>query len=172
MAGPNAPNNETVRVDLAPPIAAKSRDLNIKSRETVRMQLPLRESLGKGPLNTPTGPQPPAESAAHALVPSQFSQPVRPPSFSPLLSATVRPAPDSFASGLKKETLRVPPVADPLASAGQVKNTPPRIPMPHVVSQNCLTEAASPEKSSLLLCWILLAVSALILIIQIWTYLF
>jgi hypothetical protein len=81
------------------------------------------------------------------------------------------PAPESPDSGLKKETLRVPLVSDPLASGGPMKNTPPVIPMPHVVPQSSLIAAAPREKNSMLLCWILLGISALILIIQIWTYL-
>jgi hypothetical protein len=169
MAGPNEPNKETVRVDSPLPTAGKSPDPNTKSRETVRIQLPVREPMGKTPLDIPTGPQLPAGSAAQDLPPSQFSEPVRPPSFSPLLSASVTPAPESPASGLKKETLRVPLVSEPLASQGRMKNR--LIPMPHVVPQSSLIAAKSREKSSLLLYWILLGVSVLILIIQIWTYL-
>jgi hypothetical protein len=104
-------------------------------------------------------PPPPAGSAAHDLHPSQFSP----------LSASVMPAPEPPDSGLKKETLRVPLVSEPPASQERMKN--PLIPMPHVVPQSSLIAAASPEKNSMLLCWILLAVSVLILIIQIWTYL-
>jgi hypothetical protein len=160
MAGPNEPNNETLRVDAPLPTPGKSPDPNIKSRETVRIQLPVREPMGKLPPHNPTEPSPPAGSAAQNLHPSQFSPP---------LSASVMPAPESPASGLKKETLRVSLVSEPLASEARMKNPP--IPMPHVVPQSSLIAAASREKSSLLLYWILLGVSALILIIQIWTYL-
>ena len=160
MAGLNEPNNETVRVDVPLPTPGKSPDLNIKSRETVRIQLPVREPMGKLPLHNPTEPPPPAGSAGQDLHPSQFSPP---------LSVSVMPAPESPASGLKKETLRVPLVSEPLPSQGRMKN--PLIPMPHVVPQSSLIAAESREKSSLLLCWILLVVSVLILIIQIWTYL-
>ena len=169
MAGPNEPNNETVRVDVALPTPGKSPDPDIKSRETVRIQLPVREPMDKAPLHTPTEPQPPAGSAAQDLPPSQFSEPVRPPSFSPPLSASVMPAPESPDSGPKKETLRVPLVSEPPVSQERMKN--PLMPMPHVVPQSSLIAAASREKNSMLLWWILLAVSALILIIQIWTYL-
>ena len=162
MAGLNEPNNETVRVDVPLPTPGKSADPNIKSRETVRIQLPVREPMGKLPLHNPTELAAPAGSTAQDLHPSQFSPP---------LSVSVMPAPESPASGLKKETLRVPLESDPLASAGSMKNTPPVIPMPHVVPQSSLIAAAPREKNSLLLCWILLGVSALILIIQIWTYL-
>jgi hypothetical protein len=160
MAGPNEPNNETLRVDVPLPTPGKSPDPNIKSRETVRIQLPVREPMGKLPLHNPTEPPPPAGSAGQDLHPSQFSPP---------LSVSVMPAPESPASGLKKETLRVPLVSEPVASQGRMKN--PLIPMPHVVPQSSLIAAAPREKNSMLLWWILLAVSALILLIQIWTYL-
>jgi hypothetical protein len=159
MAGPNEPNNETVRVDVPLPTPGKSPDPNIKSRETVRIQLPVREPMGKLPLHNPAQPPPPAGSPAQDLHPSQFSP----------LSASVMPAPEPPDSGLKKETLRLPLVSERPASQERMKN--PLIPMPHVVPQSSLIAAASREKNSILLCWILLAVSVLILIIQIWTYL-
>jgi hypothetical protein len=159
MAGLNEPNNETVRIDVPLPIPGKSPDPNIKSRETVRIQLPVRETMGKLPLHNPTDLPPPAGSDVQDLHPSQFS---------PLL-ASVMPAPASTDSGLKKETLRVPFVSEPPVSQERMKN--PLMPMPHVVPQSSLIAAASREKNSMLLWWILLAVSALILIIQIWTYL-
>jgi hypothetical protein len=159
MAGLNEPNNETVRVDVPLPTPGKSPDPNIKSRETVRIQLPVRETMGKLPLHNPTELPPPAGSTAQDLHPSQFSPP---------LSASV-PPPESPNSGLKKETLRVPLVPEPPVSQERMKN--PLMPMPHVVPQSSLIAASSREKNSMLLWWILLAVSALILIIQIWTYL-
>jgi hypothetical protein len=171
MAGLNEPNNETVRVDVPLPTPGKSPDPNIKSRETVRIQLPVRETMGKLPLRNPTELPPPAGSAAQDLPPSQFSEPVRPPSFSPPLSASVTPAPESPSSGPKKETARILPIPDPVPSAGQMKNAQSVTAMPHVVPQSSLIAAASREKNSMLLWWILLGISALILIIQIWTYL-
>ena len=149
MASPNEPNNESVRIDLPLPTAEKSPDPNIKPRETVRIQLPVREPLGKAPVHAPTEPR-------------------NPPSFSPL-SASVMPAPESPSSGPKKETARIPLVPDPLPSAGQMKNTQSVI-MPNVAPRNPSSASAPAEKKPLLLYWILLGVSALILIIQIWTY--
>jgi hypothetical protein len=160
MPGPNEPTNETIRVDVPLPTPGRSPDPNIKSRETVRIQLPVREPTSKLPLHNPTELAPPAGSSAQDLHPSQFSPP---------LSASVMPAPESPDSGLKKETLRVPLVSEPPVSQERMKN--PLMPMPHVVPQSSLIAAASREKNSMLLWWILLAVSALILIIQIWTYL-
>ena len=153
MAGLNEPNNETVRVDVPLPTPGKSPDPNIKSRETVRIQLPVRETMGKLPLHNPAELPPPAGSTAQDLHPSQFSP----------------PSPESPDSGPKKETLRLPLVSEPPVSQERMKNPP--MPMPHVVPQSSLVAAASREKNSMLLWWILLAVSALILIIQIWTYL-
>jgi len=52
-----------------------------------------------------------------------------------------------------------------------MKNTQSVIAKPHVVPQNSLIDTAvAREKSATLLSWILLGFSALILIIQIWTY--
>jgi hypothetical protein len=150
MASPDEPNNESVPIDLPLPTAEKSPDPNIKPRETVRIQLPLREPLGKAPVHSPTGPP-------------------NPPSFSPPLSASVMPVPDSPASGPKKETARIPLVPDPLPSAGQMKN-PQSVIMPNVTPRNPLSAIAPAEKKPMLIWWILLGVSALILIIQIWTY--
>jgi len=160
MAGPNEQNNETVRVDVPVPTPGRSPDPNIKSRETLRIQLPVHEPMRKLPLHNPTELAPPAGSTAQDLHPSQLSPP---------LSASVMPAPESPDSGPKKETLRVPLVSEPPVSQERMKN--PLMPMPHVVPQSSLIAAASREKNSMLLWWILLGISALILIIQIWTYL-
>ena len=81
MPGPNEPNDENLRVDVPLPTPGKSPDPNIKSRETVRIQLPLREPLGKPPLDTPTGPQPAAGPAAQGVASTQFSRPANTPSF-------------------------------------------------------------------------------------------
>jgi hypothetical protein len=69
-------------------------------------------------------------------------------------------------SGPKKETVRIPPEPSRLSQ----KKTQPLIAMPNVVSQNPPIAVAPVEKSSMLVYWVLLATSALILIIQIWTY--
>src|SRR6266478_3899291 len=159
MAGPNDPNNESVRIDLPVPTPTKTAE-NIK--QTVRIQLPAREPAGK--------PGPAGGSPAQDVAFGHLSPPANPPSFSPPLSASVMPAPDSPAFGPKKETARIPPIPDPLPSAGQMKNAQSVIAMPHVAPQNSLIAVAPREKNLMLLSWILLGVSALILIIQIWTY--
>ena len=139
MAGVNEPNDESVDVDLPHPTAGKSADSNIKSGETVRVQMPAAEPKDK---------------------PSVSSTP---------LSASVMGSTDSPASELKKETARVSPVPDPLPSAAQTKPQP-QIETPYVAPQDRSTAVAFAEKKSMLLWWILLGISALILIIQIWTY--
>ena len=62
----------------------------------------------------------------------------------------------------------IPLMPEPLRSSQ--KKTQPLIAMPKVVSQNPPIAVAPVEKRSMRLYWILLAMSALILIIQIWTY--
>src|SRR2546430_1282056 len=89
MASHHEPKTETVRIGLPIPGAGKSPDQKVK--ETVRIQLPVRE------------PQ------------------VTPPSFSPQLSASVMPAPDSPSLGPKKETTRVPLMPSPVPSAAPEK---------------------------------------------------
>ena len=80
--------------------------------------------------------------------------------------ASVAHAPGS--SGLSKETARVSDMPD--SPAAEMKETQPLIAVPDVASQDPAIAAAPAEKNSMLLIWILLGVSALILIIQIWTY--
>jgi hypothetical protein len=139
-------------------------------KQTVRIQLPVREPVGKAPLHTPTDTEAGAGSAEN-LASSPLSRPVTAPSFSPPLSASVTPAPESPSSGPKKETARILPMPAPVPSASQMKNTQSVTAMPHVVPQSALIAAAGArEKSATLLSWILLGVSTLILIIQIWTY--
>ena len=76
----------------------------------------------------------------------------------------------------KKETVRIelphPPVTKPPESAlrSAQKKTQPLIAMPNVGPQNPPIAVAPAAKRSMLLYWMLLGISALILIIQIWTY--
>ena len=64
----------------------------------------------------------------------------------------------------------MPPAPDPFPSAGETKNPEPRIEMPYVAPQNVSAAVAFAGKKPMLLWWILLGLSAMILIIQIWTY--
>ncbi|HEU0276113.1 MAG TPA: hypothetical protein VFQ83_16430 [Candidatus Udaeobacter sp.] len=52
-----------------------------------------------------------------------------------------------------------------------MKKTQPLVPIPESVAQNPSITVAAAEKNSMPLLWLLLGASAVILIIQIWTYL-
>jgi hypothetical protein len=52
-----------------------------------------------------------------------------------------------------------------------MKKTQPLIPMPDAARQNPSIAVAPAEKNPMPLLWLLLGISAVILIIQIWTYL-
>ena len=161
MAEPDQPKKETVRIELPHPPVTPPPDPSVKPRETVRIQLPVRET-GNAPV--PSSPQ----SAPEDISSTNFFPPPKPPAVSRPLSAAVRPSPAPATSGPKKETVRIPLTPEPLRSSQ--KKTQPLIPMPTVVSQNPPIVVAPVEKTSMLLYWMLLGISALILIIQIWTY--
>jgi hypothetical protein len=150
MTGSGQPKKETVRIQLPEPPVAKPAEPNLKPHETVRIQLPVRET------DTPPVPS------------TNFFPPPKPPAVSRPLSASVRPSPAPATSGPKKETVRIPLTPEPLRSSQ--KKTQPLIPMPTVVSQDPPIAVAPVEKRSMLLYWMLLGISALTLIIQIWTY--
>lgn len=162
MAEPDQPKKETVRIQLpVPPPSSSPPPQPVKPRETVRIQLPVRET-GNSPI--PSSPQSGPEDISST---SFFPQP-KPPAASHPLSSSVRPPPIPPSLGPKKETVRIPLVPEPMRSAQ--KKTQPLIAMPNVVPQNPPIAVAPVEKSSMLLYWMLLGISALILIIQIWTY--
>jgi hypothetical protein len=155
MTEPNEPKKETTRIPFAPAAAEKPPDPNTKSRDTVRIQLPLREP----PVHVLPEPQP----AVQEVVPPHFFQPPQPPPVP--VSASVMPAPDLPSSGPIKETVRIP------LSTVQTKKTQPLVAMPEVAPQTPSVAVAPVEKNPMSLLWLLLGVSAVILIIQIWTYL-
>jgi hypothetical protein len=159
MAEHDQPKKETVRIQLPIPAPTKPPEPGAKPHETVRIQLPTRESGG------PAGPSP---QSASEDISTKFFSPPKPPTASRPLSGSVPPPPIPGASGPKRETVRIPLTAEPLRSAQ--KKTQPLIAMPIVVPQNAPIAVAPVEKSSMLLYWMLLGISALILIIQIWTY--
>jgi hypothetical protein len=159
MAEPDQPKKETVRIQLPHPPVPKPAEPSVKPRETVRIQLPARETGGP---SVPSSPQ----SAPEDISSTNFFPPPKPPAASRPSSAPVRPPTIPPSLGPKKETVRIPP--EPLRSAQ--KKTQPLIAMPNVVPQNPPIAVASVEKSPILLYWMVLAISALILIIQIWTY--
>ena len=164
MAEPDQPKKETVRIELphppvTPPPAPPAP--SVKPRETVRIQLPVRET-GSPPV--PSSPQ----SAPEDISSTNFFPPPKPPAASRPLSGSVRPPPTPPSLGPKKETVRIPLTPEPMRSAQ--KKTQPLMAMPDVIPQNPPIAVAPVEKSSMLMYWMLLAMSALILIIQIWTY--
>jgi len=160
MAESDQPKKETVRIQLPHPPVAQPSEAGVKQHKTVRIQLPVRE------IGSPV-PSPP-QSAPGNISSANFFPPPKPPAVSRPLSASVPPPPVSSESGPKKETVRIPLTPDPLRSSH--KKTQPLIAMPNVVSQHPPIAVAPGEKSSMRLYWMLLAMSALILIIQIWTY--
>ena len=165
MAEPDQPKKETVRIELPVPLAPKAPEATVKSRETVRIQLPVRES-GNPPI--PSSSPPNTGSAAEDISSTNFFPSAKPPSASRPLSASLRPASALPPEGPKKETVRIPLMPEPLRSAQ--KKTQPLIAMPQMAPQDSPIAVVPAEKNSMLLYWVLLAVSALVLIIQIWTY--
>ncbi len=134
-----------------------------------------RQSPDKLPLQPPAEPSPDSKSTAQVLTsPEVFSSPSASPAFSadPLPVAQA-PVPGGFSSSPKKETARIPRMPDPPSKplpTVQMKKTQPLIAMPHAAPQRASIAMAPAEKSVMPLCWVLLGVSAIILIIQIWTY--
>jgi len=88
------------------------------------------------------------------------------------MPATILPGVPS--STPEKETARIRRMPDlpsrPLPPV-QMKKTQPLIAMPQTASKKASIAVAPVEKGAKPLYWVLLGVSALILIIQIWTYL-
>ena len=155
MTEPNEPKKETTRIPVAPEVAEKPPEPNAKSRDTVRIQLPLREA----PVHILTEPQPAVQEGGSP----QFFQPPQPPPVP--LNTAVMPAPDLPSSGPIKETVRIP------LPAVQAKKNQPLVAMPEVAPQGASIVVTAGERNPMPLLWLLLGVSALILIIQIWTYL-
>jgi len=155
MTEPNEPKKETTRISVTPEIGEKPPETNTKSRDTVRIQLPLREP----PVHILTEQQPAVQEGGSP----QFFQPPQPPPVP--LNAAVMPAPDLPPSGPVKETVRIPLPTD------QMRKTQPLVTMPEVAPRNPSIAVAAEEKNPMPVLWLLLGVSAVILIIQIWTYL-
>jgi hypothetical protein len=161
MAEPDQPKKETVRIEVPHPPVTPPPAPSVKPRETVRIQLPVRET-GNAPV--PSSPQ----SAPEDISSTNFFPPPKPPAATRPLSDSVRPSPIPPSLGPKKETVRIPLTPEPLRSAQ--KKTQPLMAMPNVIPENPPIAVAPVEKSSMLMYWMLFAMSALILIIQIWTY--
>lgn len=186
MADSNESKEKTVRIDLLPESVSKPPGQDTKSRETVRIQLGLRQPsdspqrvcpvADKLPPRIPTEPSPVLEPAAQVLTsPEVFSPPPAPPPPSTKPSPAIQaPVPVTLSPSPKNETARIARMPDlpstPLPTV-QMKKTQPLIAMPHAAPQAASIAVAPAEKSAMPLCWVLLGISAIILIIQIWTYL-
>jgi hypothetical protein len=158
MAEPNEPKKETTRIPLAPQAPEGQGNSNTNSRDTV--QLPLREQ--PPPVGFPTD----AQTVPPPTIPDFGSPPFLQPQPSPTKSSnpSVMPAPDLPSSGPIKETVRIP------LRTVQMKKTQPLIPMPDVAPQKPSVAVTPAEKNPMPLLWLLVGISAVILIIQIWTY--
>jgi hypothetical protein len=128
-------------INPEPPLPTAGKPPDMKMRETARIQTPLR---GDG------------DAAS-----TQFSRPPNP-------SVAVS---DSVPLELSKETMRISSVAASSPVGTQIKTPQPFVPSPDLASGNPLVPVEPAKKSPMLFWWLLLGISALILIIQIWTYL-
>ena len=140
MADPNELKEEAVRIKPQLPTAGEAPDL--KMRETV--QMPLGDD--------------------RAAASTQFFRPSNPS------AAQLTPVSDSVPLEPKKETMRISLEAASSPVGTEIKTPQPFVPTPDPASENPLVPLAPAKKNPMLLWWLLLGVSALILIIQIWTY--
>ena len=161
MGEPDQPKKETVRIQLPVSPPTKPAEPSVKPHESVRIQLPVHET------GSPPAPASP-KSVSEDISSTNFFPPPKPPTISRPLSASVSPSPIPTPSGPKRETVRIPLTPEPSRSAQ--KKTQPLMAMPDVVPQNPPIAVAPVENSSMLLYLMLLGISALILILQIWTY--
>src|SRR5262245_58713521 len=99
MAEPDQPKKETVGIQLPVPPPPNMPHQIVKPRETVRIQLPLRET-GNSPVLS--SPQSPSED----VLSTNFFPPPTPPSASRPLSGSVSPPPIPPSLGPKKGTVR------------------------------------------------------------------
>jgi hypothetical protein len=133
MVDPNEPTKQTNSDGLPPQPMAQETDPSATTRETVRIQLPSRES---------------------SLVA------------------------DAVSLGPKQDMARIPltpqPPSRPLPTI-QMKKTQPLIAMPQLAPESASIPVAFGEESAadaipMPLCWLLLGVSTVVLVIQIWIY--
>jgi hypothetical protein len=179
MADANEQKEQTVRMDLPPQSESKPPVPDAKSRETVRIQLGLCQPADKSPLRTQTGPSRVSKPAAQVLTPEIFLSPSSPPqvstepSFAAQAPGPVATLPNPVSLSPKNETARIARMPDPPSKSVptvQMKKTQPLIAMPHAAPTRTSIAVAPAEKNITPLSWVLLGVSASILIIQIWIY--
>src|SRR5438045_3370902 len=97
VANANEPKKETVRIGLPTPPATKPPRTDAKSRETVRIQLPIRPPSTKLPLRSPAEQSPLPKSVAKdptaaPVILQPPAQPVSPPIPSPVSLPVPPPA--------------------------------------------------------------------------------
>jgi hypothetical protein len=154
MADAIEPKKETVRIKVSPSGANPQSDAPARSGETVRIHLPSRPPSNPPPTSEPPSPV----RAAAAAAPAPMTTP--PP---------------------KKETARITVLPDPQPKpAVEMKKTQPLIDLPRAEAPATKIIVTTPPQAEPIatidqipmpLCWALLAVSAAILILQIWNYL-
>ncbi|HEX4652632.1 MAG TPA: hypothetical protein VH227_00120 [Candidatus Udaeobacter sp.] len=140
MADPNQRLDDTIR--FHPPLLTEDKSAGVKTRETVRIQLPVRD--------------------AREVASPQFLRSADPPSMAPL-------QPDIAPLEPKTETARVSSLTAVSRTPAQEKNA--HLPTSDMTPNHEFAPLAATEKNSNLLWWIVLGLCALILLIQIWTYL-
>src|SRR5262245_27957587 len=148
MTESNEPKKETTRIAVTPEVAEKPPDPNTRSRDTVRIQLPVREP--------PIHILPEEQRVGQEGGAPQFFQPPQPPPVP--LDAAVMPAAGLAASRPIKGTVRMP------LSTVQMKKTQPLVGMPEVAPPVSSIAVAPAGTIPMPLLWLLLGVSALILI--------
>src|SRR5215472_18855142 len=100
MAEPDQPKKETVGIQLPVPSPPNAPQQTVKPRETVRIQLPVRET---GNPSVPSSPQ----SAPEDISSTNFFPPPKQPAASRPLPTAERPPPIPSSLGPKKETVRI-----------------------------------------------------------------
>lgn len=178
MADLNEPKKETVRITLPQPTPSTPEG----EKETPRINLPSRPpGAGAVPVRPP--------SAAPARLPPvpEASTPAPPPAPPLVAPATPQrlgippPALDTAdrasAAGPRKETARVAVTQDsPMKATVRLSNIQPSSAPPGGGMRAAPLSVASPPPAALVesvpatFCWALLGVSALTLLIQLWTY--
>ncbi len=179
MADLNEPKKETVRITLPPPAPPNPAE---SDKETARITLPSRPpGAGPAPVRPPSAapvrPPPAFDASTPALPPAPPA--VAPPiPQRPGIPLAAPEIPDrASATGPRKETARVAVTPDsPMKATVRLSNIQPSSAPPGGVVRAAPLSVASPPPAALVelvpatFCWALLGVSALTLLIQLWTY--
>jgi hypothetical protein len=199
MAEASEPKKETVRIKLPPRPGSDATTSKAPKRETVRINLPPRApnnfaATSPTPKPPPVPPPPVLPGLGQAPKPPSFpvpsiAEPLPSPIHSPSISEDLAeaplptPPPAPIASspsspGPKKETARIAimPEARPAAPTVKMSKTQPLITAPEPTRQIPPIAVEPPDVNEMVesipvpLCWALVGISALLFIIQLWTY--